>query len=233
MEKLKYNKIISNGMPKKYFIFFALMAIILISACAQKQQAIVPKETVQEVQPKPEEAKTAQPKQGIAPEIKELFEKSKARVSNVYYHYRGPETGSNFHEYYIKGPKIKIKPYIETKNLDKQNSYDSIFIDKTARTAASYCEAVYCAYKGKKEDLNYGQAYILTIFDWIEVEQAAKVGEEVIDSRSTWKIETNLGTLWVDTFYGIPLKAESSGKTYKFEQISVNGVKDSDVVPSS
>ncbi|MBI2655372.1 hypothetical protein HYX06_03030 [Candidatus Woesearchaeota archaeon] len=219
-------------MHKKYFVFFALI-VILISACAQRQQAVVSKETGQKAQPGPEEAKLVQPKQDIAPDIRELFEKSKTRISNVYYRYRGPETGSNFHEFYIKGPKIKINPYLEIKTLDKPGSYDSIFIDKAARTAASYCEAVYCASKGKKEDLNYGQAYILTIFDWAEVERAAKVGEEVIDSRSTWKIETNLGTLWVDTFYGIPLKAESNGKTYRFEQIAVNSVQDSDVVPGS
>ena len=171
--------------------------------------------------------------QNVPAEIEELLEKSKTRVKNVYYKYRGPETGSNFHEFFIKGSKIKIKPYLEIKTLDKPGSYDSIFIDKTARTSASYCEAVYCAYRGKKQDLNYGQAYIPTIFDWIEVEQAAKVGEEVIDSRSTWKLETNLGTLWIDTFYGIPLKVESNGNTYRFEQISVNSVQDSDVVPSS
>ena len=219
-------------MHKKYFVSLALIVIILISGCAPGQQTIVSKEAGQS-SPMSEEAKPAQPKQNIAPEIKELLEKSKTRVSNVYYHYRGPETGSNFHEFYIKGPKIKIKPYIEIKTLDTTRSYDSIFIDKITRTAASYCEAVYCDYKGKKEDLNYGQAYIMTIFDWAEVEQAEKVGEEVIDSRSTWKLETNLGTLWVDTFYGIPLKAESNGKTYRFEQLSVNGVQDSDVMPSS
>ena len=51
---------------------------------------------------------------------------------------------------------------------------------------------------------------------------AKKVGEEVIDSRNTWKIETNNGILWVDTFYGIPLKVDSGGNIYKFEQLAVN-----------
>ncbi len=58
------------------------------------------------------------------------------------------------------------------------------------------------------------------------------MGEEVIDDRSTWKLETNKGTLWVDAFYGIPLKVESGGKVYRFQQISVNSVQDSDVMHS-
>src|SRR3989344_5044373 len=202
---------------------FALIVLALfIASCSQVQKNVTSEvqKPAEEQQPQ-ETQQQAKPaaSQNIPAEIKDLFEKSKTSVSNVYYHYRGPETGSNFHEFYIKASKIKIKPYLEIKTLDKPSSYDSIFIDKAAGTAVSYCEAAYCAYKGKKKDLNYGQAYIPTIFDWAEVEQAEKVGEEVIDSRSTWKLKTNLGILWVDTFYGIPLKAESNGKMYKFEQI--------------
>ena len=145
------------------------------------------------------------------------MDKSKTRVKSIYYHYRGPETGSNFHEFYVKGNKIKYKPYLEIKSLDRPDSYDAIFIDKTAGTAQSYCTAAYCAYKGKKSDLRYASAYLRTVFDWIDgLTKANKVGEEVIDSRSTWKIDTDKGILWVDTFYGIPLRVESDGRTYKF-----------------
>lgn len=225
-------------MNKKDFMFFALVIVIMISACAKSQQVVTTK-TKQEATPQPEEKKleepkqSIQPKQTISPEVKELFDKSKTKVKNIYYKYRGPETGNNFYDFYIKDIKIKYKPYLELKTLDKPDSYDSIFIDKTTKTAASYCEAIYCTHKGKKQDLNYNSAYISTVFDWIDVMQASKVGEEVIESRSTWKIQTEKGIIWVDTFYGVPLKAEVNGKTYRFEQIAVNGVQDSDVVPSS
>ena len=238
-KKFKYNKNNPNVMTNKYLVFGFVIFLLLISACAPKSVVTIDTSQQEKDITKPSEQKTTEPitqtsvKQNIATEIKGLFEKSKSRVSNVYYKYRGPETGSNFHEFYIKGSKIKYKPHLEIKTLDKRDSYDSIFIDTSTKTAASYCEAVYCTYRGKKQDLKYEDAYIATVFDWIDVTQAKKVGEEVIESRSTWKIETNKGTIWVDTFYGIPLKAEANGNTYRFEQIAVNGVQDSDVVPSS
>lgn len=208
--------------------------LILIVACAPAQEA--PAAT----SPKAEQstatktqAATAQEKPAgeIAADVKDLLSKHKTRITSVYYKYRGPETGSNFHEFYVKGSKIKYKPSLETKTLDLPGSYDSIFIDKTAKTAQSYCTAAFCAYKGKKESLNYDDAYIETVFDWLSFTSAKKVGEEVIESRTTWKIETNKGILWVDTFYGIPLKADSGGKTYRFEQLAVNSITDADVTP--
>ena len=208
-----------------------ILAIIAAAACApvQKEITTIPGPGGEIKQPV---EKAAQPKQEISAEVRELLAKSNTKVSSIYYKYRDPETGANFHEFYVKGSKIRYRPYRELKSLDKPESYDSIFIDKAAKTAQSYCTEAYCSYKGKKADLNYDEAYIKTIFDWIGIKEAKKIGEEVIDGRSTWKLETSNGILWVDTFYGIPLKAESSGKTYKFEQISVNSVKDSDVAPS-
>jgi hypothetical protein len=208
-------------------IFSAILILIFFVACApvqtQETKIVPPKVETKDVQEKP--------RQVISAEVKELIAKHESKISSIYYKYRGPETVSNFHEFYIKGDKIRYGPHRELKSLDQTGSYDSIFIDKTARTAQSYCTEAYCAYKGKKADLNYDGAYINTIFDWIDVKSANKVGEEVIDDRTTWKVQTDKGILWIDMFYGIPLKVDASGKIYKFEQISVNSVQDSDVMP--
>lgn len=220
---------------KKYIMPMCFILLLALSACAPAQQQ--PQAPVQ--QPKADATQTVQEpstetKQEISAEVKEILDKSNTKIRSIYYKYRGPETGSNFHEFYVKGDKIKYKPHLGIKSLDRPESYDAIFIDKTADTAQSYCTAAYCAYKGKKLDLSYANAYLPTVFDWIDgLTKANKVGEEIIDSRSAWKLETNKGILWVDAFYGIPLKVESGGKTYKFEQISVNAVTDADVTPSS
>jgi len=208
--------------------------LVLIISCAPAQKtpktATAPK-TESSAEAKTQAITTQEKPTEIAADVKDLLSKHKTKITSVYYKYRGPETGANFHEFYIKGNKIKYKPHLELKTLDRPESYDSIFIDKVAKTAQSYCTADYCAYRGKKENLNYDDAYIETVFDWLSVTSAKKVGEEVIESRNTWKIETNKGILWVDTFYGIPLKADSSGKIYRFEQLAVNSVTDANVTP--
>ena len=215
-------------------VFFVILTYIVACAPAQKPQYKSPpgdtkpstdKQTVQE-------PPAVEPQSSISPEVQELLNKYKAKLRSISYKYKGPETADNFHNFYVKGDKIKYLPWLAIKTLDKPESYDSVFVDKTARTIQTYCLAAYCTYKGKKSELSYADAYIKTIFDWLEgITEAEKLGEEVIDDRSTWKIQTNNGVLWVDTFYGIPLKVESFGKNYRFQQLSVNGVTDADVTP--
>ena len=228
-------------MMKKILIVLLLVVFVMyLSSCASQQSAAQSKPSPQKVldidTKVEQQATTPQaPKQEISPEVKELLDKSKGRAKSIYYKYKGPETttaGDNFFEFYAKGAKIKYKPALLVKSLDREDSYDSIFIDKDAKTAQSYCIAAYCAYKGKKQDLNYDSAYISTIFDWVDgLASAKKVGEEVIDDRTTWKVETSRGIMWIDTFYGVPLKIDSNGKNYRFQQISANSVADADVNP--
>lgn len=222
----------------KNYLLVLCIALILagIASCTttEKPSAGFPKNGNDAAQPvgEPTQQKQEISKQEISDDVRELLAKHKDKVKNIYYNYRSPQTGSDFYEFFVKGNKIKYLPYREIKALDAPDSYDSIFIDRAARTAQSYCKEAYCRYKGKKADLIYQEYYIPTIFDWIDsITQAQKVGEEVIDSKSAWKLETDQGTLWVDLFYGIPLKIESGGKTFRFEQIAANSVKDEDVNP--
>ena len=220
-------------MKNKNLIAPLLIVIFLISSCSTQQQAPSTTSKPNAVNQPTGQSVVPQSTGVISDEVKQLLDKSKTRVNNVYYKYKGPETGNNYYDFYVKGTKIKYLPYRAIQALDRTDSYNSIYIDSQAKTSQTYCDDRACIYKGKKGDLNYNEAYISTIFDWIGgIKSATKVGEEVIDDRSTWKIETNEGFLWIDTFYGIPLKIESGGKTFKFEQIAVNSVQDSDVSPS-
>ena len=182
------------------------------------------------------EQNVTKPKQeilNISPEVAELLNKSKTKVTSINYIYKGPETGNDFYVFYTKGVKVKYLPSRIGTILDRPDSVDSIFIDVSLKTAQTYCMDRRCIFKGKKGDLNFYDAYILTICDWLRgITDAKKIGEEVIDDRNVWKIETNRGIFWIDTYYGIPLKIESNGNVYRFQQIAVNSVQDSDVVPS-
>ena len=211
----------------RHFLFLISILIIIVACNAPVQDKSQDKSLTP-----PGEKKAPVQKERVAEEVNELLS-NQNRVKSIYYKYKGPQTGDNFYDFYIKGSKLKYEPALEIKTLDREDSYDTIFIDKEAKTAASYCEAAYCAYKGKKADLNYDDAYISTVFDWSNgLTSAKKIGEEIIDDRSTWKIDSDKGILWIDTFYGIPLKVDSSGKVYRFQQISVNSVQDADVAPS-
>ena len=217
----------------KLVLLMIVMSVFVISCAAQQtstpaaQQPAGKQATEQPVQQPVQQKQTI----SASAEVKDLLEKHKTKVSSIRYLYKGPETENNYHKFYIKGSNIKYEPYLAIKTLDRQDSYDTVFIDTSTKTAQSYCVAVYCKYGGLKGNLNYDDAYIDTIFDWLKVTQATKVGEEVIDSRSTWKLQTNKGIIWVDTFYGVPLKADADGLLYKFEQLSVNSVTDADVLP--
>ena len=208
----------------------------MAAACTQKEQNTYQnpsQNTPSQVNNQESQINSAPPRvQSIPQEVRDLLGKS-SKVENVYYKYRGPETGTNFFEFYVKGDMVKYLPARQLKALDQPDSYDSIIINKTAKTAASYCLGQTCVYKGKKGDLSYSAVYVPTIYDWFSsLKKAEKVGEEVIDDRKTWKLDTDQGFMWVDYFYGIPLKIDSNGHIYRFEQLNVKGVADSDVNPS-
>ncbi len=225
-------------MKKIKFAVPLFFLFLLIASCAQQAPQSAPKSEPAAVnQPSSIQPAARIINPQISTEVKQLLDKSKAKVNNIYYKYRGPETtsvGFDIIEFYVKGGKIKYKPTRELISLDRQDSYDVVYIDSVSKTAQKYCDDRACIYKGKKGDLDYNNAYISTIFDWINaIKKADKVGEEVIDDRNVWKVNTNEGILWLDTFYGIPLQIESNGKIYKFQQLAVNSVQDSDVNPSS
>lgn len=229
-------------MNKIYFSLLALLILLVtLVGCKTQQQAkliektpenkVVIEENVQKTPAQTTEQKQTTEKK-ISPEVLEILNQSKIKIKSLYYKYNGPETGISFYDFYLKRDKIKYIPYRGIMALELPESYDTIFINKLDNTSQSYCEAPYCRYPGKKADLDYEKYYIQTPLDWIQVKEAKKIGEETIDSRVTWKLETENGIMWVDVYYGIPLKVESGGKIYRFQQIAVNSLNDGDVMPS-
>jgi len=169
----------------------------------------------------------------ISSEVKDLLSIADKQVESLSYKYKGPDTKDLFFEVYVKGDKVKytIDPTFKDLHLD-DDAYDTIYINNEFKTALAYCDGRTCRVKGKKEVLDYSEYYLLTPFDWLSnIENAEKIGEKSIDRRNTWKISTIKFTVWIDTFFGVPMQVEFAGNTYQFKMMNFNKVKDDDVSP--
>jgi len=150
------------------------------------------------------------------------------KVQSITYTYKGPETRDFFYTFYIVGNRIKyvIDPAIGVIDVDG-DAYDTIYINKESRTALAYCDNKKCKVKGKKAVLDYDEAYISTPFDWIDkVESPQKIDEYLVDRRNTIMLTTNDFTIWIDTFFGVPLKVETADNLYRFQKMITNSLKE-------
>lgn len=226
---------------KKNLILILTFSFLLLIGCAQEQ--------VQLTEPQPEEdlspvtgnvvsytaiTENEQPLENYMPRNDILFVLQQAKkTESLSYNYRGPETGTAFHKLYVKGARIKINPQQKSRHLSKEDSYDSIYVDKLKETAKSYCDNRRCRFKGKKKDLDFDDYNYETPSEWLgKIETSEKIGEEVIESKKVYKYKANDDMIiWIETYYGMPLRVEHQGSVYEFSKIAFNTVDDSDVIP--
>ena len=236
-------------MNNKIIMTTLIFSLLIISACAQTtlvpekdvvqepagvdvvEETSKTKTTEEKVEETKEEIKEEVSEEDIS-EVEELLSIADKKVESTRYSYKGPETKDFFYEFFVKGNKIKyiLNPSYKVIDVD-EDAYDTVYINKESETALAYCDGRKCRVKGKKAVLDYDEVYILTPFDWINNVKFAEIGDgEQIDRRSTSRLFTsNLGTLWVDTFYGIPMQVEFAGNLYKFSDMGINQVRDQDV----
>jgi len=233
-------------MNNKLMIIILTFSILIISACTQTVSA--PEENIPQVPAKVDVVSETKKKQVIEPkeeiketvkevseeessEVEELLSIADTKVESIRYMYKGPETKDFIYEFFIKGNNIKyiLQPTYKSIDID-DDAYDAIYINKESETALAYCDGRKCRVKGKKRVLDYDENYILTPFDWLnKVKSAEIVGERLIDRRNSMKLTTNDFSIWIDTFFGVPLQVETADNLYKFEKMSFNGLKDEDV----
>ena len=227
-------------------LFLGLFAILFIMGCGQSSiqeegpssitgsvigSDVIEKEDepIQEV----EVEKQEEVKEEVTNPVKELLEQGKS-VKSISYKYKGPETGNCYYEFYVKGGNVRYIPDRGIKSVDEKDSYNAIYLDKSEKTAQSYCDDRQCKHKGKREDLSYVDNNILTPFEWINlITSAEKISEEVLGTRNTWKLKADDNIeAWVDVYYGMPLQITQNSKKYEFTKMVFNSLKDSDVIPS-
>ena len=224
---------------KKYCLCMVLVVLVLLMGCEIKPAGPLP----QTAEPKEEVPvkKTTQPKEApvieeteeiikIPNDIKEVLEKGKTKLTSYSYNYKSPESDLEY-ELYVKGNNIKIT--LPEMNIEEQGKfYNTIYLDAEKKTAQAYCIGYSsCEGKvGKVKDLEYEDEYIETPLDWLEkVTEAEQIDERTIEGRKAIYLETNIGKITVESYYGFLYKIEDGEKKWEFNDAALNAVKDSDV----
>lgn len=132
---------------------------------------------------------------------------------------------------WIKKLIVKQELLVQTDVLNK-NTMDVIIFDTGAKTAQAYCESQrYCIKTGDAGSVDYDQYYLKTPLDWIDgVTSAEKISEAKIGTRSVWQLRTPEGIdLWVDTYYGVPLRVETGTERHDYQNVLFNSIEEKDV----
>lgn len=149
-------------------------------------------------------------------------------------------------QYFVKGPKIKIKLY-EPNQWNKRTYFDTVYLDTATQTGEAYCESrekERCADATRKFSIEYADYKITLPGDWVLSlpYTTTIVGGEQVEDRAAVVVEYPRadGTsvrISVDKFSGVPImvqvyqgEIENLLERYLFKEITVNSVKSSYMV---
>jgi hypothetical protein len=237
----------------KYAAIIAAVLVLFLIACqpaapaapaAPAPQPAAPAEQPPAaVEPGPTPVET-KPEPAVSKELQDLLSKADQRVKSYKYlelilpDKKQPDT------IYVKGSRIKIKLY-EYDPYVPENYFDTVYLETSTKTAVGRCESnKRCVWRNgdnTKKDfpVSYDKYLPKTPYQMLKdiPATATVLGPEVHESRETTKVQYGMGdktvTAWIDVSYGIPLemREEPAGKTYKFNDVLFNTIKDEDVTP--
>ncbi len=226
---------------KRNYLFVGLIVLVLLVGCEIKPAGPLP-QTVEPEQEAPVEEVTQLKEAPVAEEpeeqikipndIKEILEKGKTRLTSFSYNYKGSGFTQEY-KIYVKGSKIKIVPP-EIVNVKGGKFYNTIYIDAENKSAEAYCVGYSnCRLNtGKIADLNYDKAYIETPLDWLDkVTEAERIDRRQVEGRNADYLQTNIGKITVESYYGFLYRIEDGGKRWDFSDAAFNSLQDSDVIP--
>jgi len=183
-----------------------------------------------------------QEEEAMTEELREILSKADDTITSYSFLYALPPSDISGSMIYIKGNKMKIK-LKETSVYGGVNYLDTIYVDFDAKTANGYCEDSRinaCANRSKKTVLDYEEYRIKTPYQWLkEIPVARKFANVIVWDRNADVLEHIDGnityTYWIDEFSGIPVKINiiKRGEEpiyYEFRHLSINYLKDSDVI---
>ncbi len=257
-------------MENKILILISLLMILLLVGCSAEQPAapaqqkttqpavkvepptappakVETKEEIIKPTPEPEPTVKVAPTTQLPTRVQELITKSQTKIKSYKYLLSEPPENRFLNTYFIKGNKIKVKLYEGNAYVIGQ-WYDTIYLDRAAKTATARCEDDgRCLQPGKDYtravfEADYDTHNTKTPLEWMDqITNAEVIGPEVVDGVSTIKIKTTqtgkIIEMWLHTTYGVPMKVKitESGQpelVYQFTDSSFNNLRDSDVAPA-
>lgn len=162
-----------------------------------------------------------QPELSEEEQLQKILSLAKTKIKSYSYKYKDP-SGIQY-TIYVKENKIKINFL--------SNNYQ-IYLDTEKKTAEKWCIShTKCGRQtGKIADLDYYDAYIETPIDWLpKITEAKKIDDGFYYGKQSWKLDTNIGTVVIDSNFGFIYSVQDGDKEYTFTDASFNTVTDSDV----
>ncbi len=218
---------------KKIFILILVVFSLFLLSCTATKYVCPDGSTVSDsaLCPQAEEKEAAVVETSTTSEVEELLAKSKNVVSMSYDYKRVDQPLEKPLKVWIK--KVTVKQELPTQtNILNSKEMDIIVFNTLAKTANAYCESKkYCIKTGDIGAVDYNQYYLKTPLDWIEgVSSAKKKGEARLANRDVWILQLEGEVImYVDTFFGVPLRVDNGQERYEFQNPVFNGVTDEEV----
>lgn len=163
--------------------------------------------------------------------VEEFLSKRKSVESMSYEYKRIDKPLEKALTVWVKRAVVKRELLVQT-NILNTNEMDVVIFNTADRTAHAYCESKkYCIKTGDAGAVDFDQHYIKTPLDWVEgIISAEKKGEARLGDRDVWILQMNGNvTMWVDTFFGVPLRVDKDQERHEFQNPAFNSVTDEDV----
>ncbi len=178
----------------------------------------------------------------ISAALRKIIGLADAKIKSYEFYYAPPPDNLARDRYFVKGNKVHVLGY--SVNVQRHSDYyDNVYIDTSTKKTQAFCLSVdmRCRTQGQAFAVDYNNVMIKMPYQWLkDIEYGQVVGSEMIDDRSTKKVEYEKKgvkyTQWLDETYGMPLRVqvEEPGKDkykYDFTDMAFNSVLDDQLTP--
>jgi hypothetical protein len=173
----------------------------------------------------------------LTPEALELFEKAE-KASTIRFNYFRSDNPYTQNTYSASRQLLKVE--LDKSAYSDDESFDVVYMNVSNRTkAVGYCELASketCPDRNRKYEAEFEQYHITTPYEWLDlVSEADLTGRsKQIDGRQAKEVSfmtaEGEGTMWLDSFFGLPLEVNYNGVDYKFQNAAINSVKETTLV---